>query len=80
MFEADEVALGGSARNPACIVAERGEYSLATFLGRMERRANVARPRKLLAHALEAIAYLHGRNMVRAGVAAQGGSACRAAL
>lgn len=67
MFEAGAVDLGSAcADSPPCIVSERGEYSLATYLGRMQRRGGAsARPKALLSHALEAVAYLHGRNMAR---------------
>lgn len=69
MFEEDEVALGSGVHNPACIVTERGEYTLATYMSRMERSAgfgaSAARQKSTLTHLLEAVAYLHGRSMVR---------------
>ena len=64
MFEAGEVALGSGA-SPACIVSEAGQYSLAHYMARMERNPSAARQKSTLTQLLEAVAYLHGRSMVR---------------
>lgn len=64
MFDEDEVALGSGVHNPACIVTERGEYSLALYLSRMERNPSASRQKSTLAQLLDAVAYLHGRSMV----------------
>ena len=40
------------------------QYSLATYMARMERAHSASRPKATLAHLLDAIAYLHGRSMV----------------
>ncbi len=44
------------------------QYSLATYMARMERAHSASRPKATLAHLLDAIAYLHGRSMVRTPV------------
>ena len=64
MFETGEVALGSGA-SPACIVSEAGQYSLAHYMARMERNPSAARQKSTLTQLLEAVAYLHGRSMVR---------------
>ena len=65
MFDEDEVALGNGVHNPACIVTERGAYSLATYMSRMERNPSASRQKSTLTQLLDAVAYLHGRSMVR---------------
>ncbi len=70
MFDVDEVALGNGVHNPACIVTERGAYSLATYMSRMERNPSASRQKSTLTQLLDCVAYLHGRSMVRATFAA----------
>lgn len=65
MFDEEEVALGNGVHNPACIVTERGAYSLATYMSRMERNPSASRQKSTLTQLLDAVAYLHGRSMVR---------------
>lgn len=64
MFDVDEVALGNGVHNPACIVTERGAYSLATYMSRMEKNPSASRQKSTLTQLLDCVAYLHGRSMV----------------
>ena len=64
-FEAGAVTLASGVASPACLVAERGAYSLADWLTRMERNPSAARQKSTLRQLLEAVTYLHGRGMVR---------------
>ena len=64
-FEAGSVALGAGQACPACLVTERGAYSLADWLTRMERNPSAARQKATLRQLLEAVTYLHGRGVVR---------------
>lgn len=64
-FEAGAVTLASGVVSPACLVAERGAYSLADWLTRMERNPSAARQKSTLRQLLEAVTYLHGRGMVR---------------
>ncbi|EIE24646.1 hypothetical protein COCSUDRAFT_46891 [Coccomyxa subellipsoidea C-169] len=68
MFDVDEVALGNGVHNPACIVTERGAYSLATYMSRMERNPSASRQKSTLTQLLDCVAYLHGRSMVHRDV------------
>ena len=60
------MALASGVASPACLVTERGAYSLADWLGRMERHPSAARQKATLRQLLEAVTYLHGRGMARA--------------
>ena len=76
-FEAGGVALASGVASPACLVTERGAYSLADWLGRMERHPSAARQKATLRQLLEAVTYLHGRGMARAPPHRWPGRRCR---
>ncbi|KAK9817191.1 hypothetical protein WJX72_010853 [[Myrmecia] bisecta] len=70
-FEAGEVSMtSDGVKNPACIVLERGEYTLSHFLTRMDRNPGSLGSKDILVALAEAVNYLHSRNIVHRGISA----------
>eukprot|EP00884_Botryococcus_braunii_P011943 jgi/Botrbrau1/2074/Bobra.0047s0036.2 len=64
VIEAGDAPLAAGVANPACVVTQRGDYTLTEWLNRMERNPSQLAQKGMLCNLLEAVAYLHTRNLV----------------